>query len=540
MNALQVPLTDSGEDAPVKPVHSVTGRGLPWRFACAIAAGLCIGFAFPPTSFSILPVVGVALYVLMLRGAPMGWAVLLGVTQTMITGAVIMRWLDQVGIGAVLAVSFTYSVIALLAIILSRLLLNVPGWPVWIAAVWVSKESLLDRFPFGGFSWGQLAFSQADTRLGNLMSWGGGPLLSFLLALLGGLLAWFLIDVTRAVKSRHITYPLAWGFVALPAVTLTLLALSVVAYSTTSPGDGEIRRVLLVQGGDGSTGGVIPQPANGLSPMVASHVALTRGYADAVKNGSEEPVDFGVWAEGSGTYYALTDPLPRGEIQGAVDDLDSPVLVGAGMRHQGNKWLNMSVVWEPTVGPTQRYAKRHLVPFAEYLPPTPGGIGEAFWASDKLFVLASGEKPGILDIDGIPVSTMICFEISQGRVVREAVLAGGQILVLQSNNAGFMYSGQADQQFAIARLRAIEHGRSFVVVGLAGPSAIVQPNGEITQILPEGVTGAFSGNVQQQDRLTFATRFGPIIEILILALVIPGIIIWYRQRRRERSNESSR
>ena len=37
--------------------------------------------------------------------------------------------------------------------------------PLWIGAVWVLTEAVRDRGPFGGFPWGRLAFSQADSPL---------------------------------------------------------------------------------------------------------------------------------------------------------------------------------------------------------------------------------------------------------------------------------------------------------------------------------------------------------------------------------------
>ena len=42
---------------------------------------------------------------------------------------------------------------------------RLPWAPVWAAALWVATEALTSRFPFGGFSWGKVAFSQADGRV---------------------------------------------------------------------------------------------------------------------------------------------------------------------------------------------------------------------------------------------------------------------------------------------------------------------------------------------------------------------------------------
>src|SRR6195952_1185446 len=57
------------------------------------------------------------------------------------------------------------------------------------AALWVGEEALRDRLPFGGFPWGRWAFSQAQSPLKWFATLGGAPLVSFVVALIGTLLA---------------------------------------------------------------------------------------------------------------------------------------------------------------------------------------------------------------------------------------------------------------------------------------------------------------------------------------------------------------
>ena len=45
------------------------------------------------------------------------------------------------------------------------------GYPLWVGAAWVLQEALRDRIPFGGFPWGRLAFSQADSPLRWFAAW---------------------------------------------------------------------------------------------------------------------------------------------------------------------------------------------------------------------------------------------------------------------------------------------------------------------------------------------------------------------------------
>src|SRR5665811_385643 len=61
--------------------------------------------------------------------------------------------------------------------------------PMVVSLAWVAQEALRDNTPFGGFPWGRLAFSQADSPLAALAALGGAPAVTFAVALVGGLLA---------------------------------------------------------------------------------------------------------------------------------------------------------------------------------------------------------------------------------------------------------------------------------------------------------------------------------------------------------------
>ncbi len=76
---------------------------------------------------------------------------------------------------------------------------------------------------------------------------------------------------------------------------------------------------------------------------------------------------------------------------------------------------------------------------------------------------------------------MICFEVAYDGLVRDTVRAGGEVLVVQTNNATFGWSDESTQQLAMSRVRAIEHGRATVQISTVGVSAVIEPNGVVTQ-----------------------------------------------------------
>jgi hypothetical protein len=75
-------------------------------------------------------------------------------------------------------------------------------WPIATGVLWVGQEALRDRVPFGGFPWGRLAFSQGDSPALRFAALGGAPLVTFAVALCGGMLA---LSAWRVVEARRLS-----------------------------------------------------------------------------------------------------------------------------------------------------------------------------------------------------------------------------------------------------------------------------------------------------------------------------------------------
>ena len=73
---------------------------------------------------------------------------------------------------------------------------------------------------------------------------------------------------------------------------------------------------------------------------------------------------------------------------------------------------------------------------------------------------------------------MICFEVAYDGLLRN-VVTGAQLVVVQTNNATYLGTGQLAQQWEITKLRAIELGRTVVVASTDGISGMVGPDGTV-------------------------------------------------------------
>jgi apolipoprotein N-acyltransferase len=200
---------------------------------------------------------------------------------------------------------------------------------------------------------------------------------------------------------------------------------------------------------------------------------------------------------------------------------------------------NEGIVWKPGTGPGQSYSKTHPVPFGEYIPMR-AELAHLIQRLDQIpRDMVPGTRPGVLDLAGTTVGDVICFEVAYDGVVHDVVDGGARLLVVQTNNATYMGTGQVEQQFAIARLRAIETSRYVVVVATDGVSGIIAPDGSVVQRAPTRTTQVMERQVGLRTFVTPAVRLARWIDrLLALAAVVAVVVAVLLERRgRRRSDE---
>ncbi len=398
------------------------------------------------------------------------------------------------------------------------------GWPVWVATLWSAQEAIRDRLPFGGFPWGRLAFSQADAPVVRLAALGGAPLVTFAVALIGGLLAY---AVHSAI--RHRAVPTAVGL-----TTAVLLLLSGLVLGTPS-GAGPTVTVAVVQGN---------VPRLGLdfnaqrAAVLRNHVDATVALAARVSAGRSPQPDLVVWPENASDIDPFADPAAAALIDTAVRAVGVPVLVGAVLDGPGNGLSNTGIVWDPRSGPGRRYVKRHPVPFAEYIPLRPVARRVSAQVDRVRRDFVAGHRPGVLSVGPARVGDVICFEVAYDGIVRDTVTGGAGLLVVQTNNATFGRSGETEQQLAMARLRAVEHRRTVLVAATSGVSAIIGPDGRVVARSRVFTRDLLVRPVRLSTSRTLATRVGALPDLL-LTLTALAALSWaaattWRERRRTR------
>ena len=405
---------------------------------------------------------------------------------------------------------------------------RLPGAPIWAAALWVATEAVTSRFPFGGFPWGKIAFSQADGPFVWLAAIGGTPLVSF-----GAVLSGFGLAVLMGelAGTGRIARPSA---VPVLCAVLPLLVAFLAPSWVTGAHHTEPAHTVTIAAVQGNV------PRLGLDfnaqrrAVLDYHIRRTRVLAQDIAAHRVAKPDLVIWPENSSDIDPLRNPDAYAEISATVDQLGAPLLVGAVLVAPDNHHTtNTSLVWEPRVGPTQRNDKRRVEPFGEYLPWRPLFRLLSSYA-DRAGYFVAGHGPGVVTMAHVKVGVAICWEIAFDGTVNESIRNGAQLLAVPSNNATFGKSEMTFQQLAMSRLRAVEHDRAVVVAATTGESAIIAPNGMLIDHTPLFTPAALVARIPLLDTTTLATRFGAAPEWLLTLLGIAalGLVAWRDWGRR--------
>ncbi|WP_245627479.1 apolipoprotein N-acyltransferase [Actinomadura oligospora] len=505
------------------------------RHAVTVVAGLLLWLAFPPVDLPYLAFPAIALLTLAWRGVAPRTAAWLGFVGGAVFFLPVLEGIHKVGwdgwVGLSLVQALYFVPLAAGTAVVTRL----PAWPLWTAAAWVAEEALRGRQPFGGFPWARLAFSQTATPLTPYASLGGAPLVTFLTALVGGLLAYAAVTAWR-VRKRDTAPPAAMpaavrGPVLGAGIAVALAALIVGGgLAIPTPTSGRPVTVAVVQGN---------VPRLGLDflgqrrAVLDNHVRETRKLAADIRAGKVARPQLVIWPENASDLDPFTEPDAFQAIDGAVRDVGVPVLVGALVdTPDGTRVENRGIVWDPREGPGNYYVKRHPVPFGEYLPfrDVLTKLITRFQRISRDFV--KGDRSGVMKLGPITIGDVICFEVAYDKETRDS--APGDVMVVQTNNATYGRTSLPPQQIAMSRLRAVEHGRTVLVAATSGISAIIAPDGRMIARSREFVPAVQVATVPARTSRTMADRLGALPEwaLTIAALGAVAAALGLARRRR--------
>ena len=359
-------------------------------------------------------------------------------------------------------------------------------WPaLWLAAEWLPSLRVL---------WGDLAipiarvaYAHADTPLLRLAPWSGPGAATLAVLLIGLALHLALHDGRRR--------PLATT--ALGVALLSPIVLGVALSPAPAPVEGaEPRSVVAVQASvptvDTIAGRFDDEVARRLLEL---HVALSQ------RAQRREP-DLIVWAE-----TVLPRPIdpdaPSPEVADALDrafGATPHALVGAITERPGGLH-NAVLVWRDGAL-AEVYRKRTLLPWIE--------------TSDY----RRGPAVPPVALDDAAVGAAVCLDVTFPGVVRDAVRAGAELLVLVTNDDFAIGTVTPALHLAVARFRAAETARPLLFAGQSGPTAFVDARGRVVSALEPTERAALAGTLLPHTGTTPFVRLGDWISALGTAFAV--------------------
>ena len=513
----------------------------------AAASGLTGLVAHPPvgwwpTTFLAPGLLVAALWVDALAARRVGRGVRafrLGALAGTVTFAPMLSWLILPAgfLGWFLLVAVQVLWFGLLAVLL-RPVLEHRLLPLAAAVVWTGVDAWRSLIPLNGFEWGAIAYAHVDgSWLLPVARLVGGRGITFLVVL---------ISVAAAIVVRVAARELAVGGVrnAEQALSTTRWPLAwlvggllVSVLATVEPPE-EIGTldVLAVQGNDlrhWEDGVEDPDPPLRITTALRDETlaAVEEDGAPQLTVWPESSVDRDPWAERG---------RPLGELADEVAAEVGTLLTGATLDAPDDRSERYvaALLLQDGLHETDRYVKRRLVPFGEYIPFRPWL--EWFPPLDQIPRDArSGSSPQTVEVaDGVLAAVVICFETLFTDIVRTNVLADddpAQVVLTLTNDASFGDSAEPAQHLAQSRLRAVETGRWVVHAALSGSSAFVDPDGVAHQETAVFTVESIRAGVPLVEGLTpflvtgdlvgTATRAASLLAVLLLP------VGWWRQRR---------
>ena len=356
---------------------------------------------------------------------------------------------------------------------------------LWFIPALLAIEELRSVFPFGGFSWMRIAFSQADAPYASVMAVGGALLLS----------AWVLAIAALLAKFRR-----SFAIPLLLVIVAPLLLNN--SYSSQE-------RISFV-GIQGNT------PSVGLTFNDRAEAVFNLHLAES-KKAELSGVDVIIWPENAIDVDPFANARVRSSLESLTSSLNVPLIAGAITRQSG-QLENVSLMYNESGEVVSYYSKQYLTPFGEYIPLRSVARLVSPYVDD-VADFSVGERVDNHVVNNFELAPVICYELLSDSLVQSAAKRS-EAIIAQTNSATFAGTSESSQQLNITRLRAIENAREIVSVSTVGISAHIGINGEVLSRTQENVSAGLLGDVRSNRSRTIANNLGGFAPALVLFLSI--------------------
>jgi len=373
------------------------------------------------------------------------------------------------------------------------------------AVTWTGLE-VLRGYVATGLPWASLGYTQwRNVPLIQISSITGMYGVTFLIAMINGMIAGFLIDIRRWRSSlKAVLVPLgiiavcfAYGWVSL-----------------SSSFEDEKIKVSMVPGN-------VSQKDKMASWGDKSDWIFDK-YVQATQYAADEKPDILVWPESAVPQFIFPESPELDRLKFLIPRWGAYLLMGV-ISYEGtypdHKVYNSAFLLSPAGEEIDRYHKIHLVPISEYFPLKrylPESLHDLVTGVSDF---DSGSRYTIFSAPPARIGVPICFESVFPEISRRFVREGANVICIITNDAWFIGTFAAQQHFSMAPFRAIENRISIFRCANYGVSCIIDPYGRIMRKLEKNEK-YLTGEVGLHVGGTFYTKHGNYLPWACLAMTL--------------------
>jgi apolipoprotein N-acyltransferase len=236
-----------------------------------------------------------------------------------------------------------------------------------------------------------------------------------------------------------------------------------------------------------------------------------------------------LWPEGSFPW-----PLHKKTLNVLKQLKVSPLLMQSTYQEGGTVYNGLIAHSDPT---KFIYAKKHLLPFGEYIPRRkiieriiPKHLLKKITPGDEDFT--PGKECAALYAKGCPpFFCFMCYEIIFPGTVQRKSQTHAQWILNPTNDGWFGHSPGPYQHLALAQLRAIECGLPIVRVAHNGISTVIDPLGRLIHTIPLGQRDFKDANLPQALPTTPFAQYGHWLYGGIILITILDLCVYVKRKK---------
>ena len=482
-----------------------------YKYIIALVAGSILPFSFAPFNFFLISPISLSILFLLWIRSKQIVAFRLGFIFGFASFSIGLYWL-YISIHHFGGVNELFSLFLLFCLI--SILSFYIGFIGWFCKKFFRVSDhiyLLFIFPLGwtlvewlrgwlfsGFGWLSLGYSQSDSWIMSLAPVGGLHLMSLSVLITAGGLSVFLIGGNKYRLISVLSLASIWG-----------TAFFLEGYQWTKP-SGSTYSVSIVQGS-------ISQDLKWRSDYLAPTLDLYRDL---------------IFQSGDSSLIILPEvalPIPYEQAKEYLDELkswskenDSLIMLGILKRnYSDNNYFNALVSLDDQ---ESFYAKKHIVPFGEYMPLPDFAklwVRKLNLPYSELSKGPSKQEPIFFKNEKAAIS--ICYEDVFG-AEQLHYFPESTFLINLTNDAWFGDSIAPHQHLQISKVRAAEVGRFILRSANTGISAIINQEGEVINFSPQFEPYILKGEFSGFEGMTFFSYVG---NKLVITLSFLFLIFFY-------------